>query len=47
MVNVYTTLNKAHNRGPLDENQAREALREMFTLIESWVWAIEIPLKFN
>ncbi len=47
MVSVYATLNKAHKRESLDENQAKEALREMFTLIGSWAWAIEIPLKFN
>lgn len=42
MLEVYNALNKAHKRGIVNQQQARQALNEMFTLIDSWVWAIDI-----
>lgn len=40
MIEVYRRLNSAHERGQLDEDAAREPLREMFILIGKWVYAL-------
>ena len=42
MLYVYNALNRAHTRGKLDVSKARSALREMESLIQNWVIAIEL-----
>jgi len=42
ILDVYKALNKAHQRGSLDPAKAREALREMRTIIEDWVEALDL-----
>lgn len=37
MLDVYEALNKAHKRGTLGPERARSALKEMNSIIESWV----------
>ncbi|MGD1994024.1 MAG: hypothetical protein PVI59_12595 [Anaerolineae bacterium] len=45
LIRVYKILNKAHKRGNLDSEQARDALREIFALINSWIRSIDLPLS--
>lgn len=47
LIDVYSLMNKAHARGELDPGQSREALKEMHSLLENWVWAITLPLSFQ
>jgi hypothetical protein len=42
MLDVYKALNRAHQRGPLDLTTARNALRQMQTIIEHWVEALDL-----
>ena len=42
MLSVYKVLCKAHNRGPINEQEAKEALREMFQLICDWVNEVDL-----
>jgi len=42
MLNVYDSLNRAHNRGELDKNKARNVLHQMATFLENWIDAITI-----
>jgi len=46
MIAVYKSMNEAHKRGRLEADRARAALREVLTLIETWVSAIKLPLSF-
>jgi hypothetical protein len=40
VLKVYKALNKAHKRGTLDQSAARNALKEMQSIIEDWVEAL-------
>ena len=42
MTNVYRSLNRAHERGEIDAEKARTALKEMQTIIDSWVEALDL-----
>lgn len=42
MLQAYRALNKAHKRGALNAESAREALREMWVLIDGWVQAMNL-----
>ena len=41
MLNVYDALQRAHTRGPLDEDASRAALREMHLLVDQWIAAMD------
>jgi hypothetical protein len=41
MLDVYKSLNEAHNRGEINRVRARKALEEMRNFIEDWISAIE------
>lgn len=43
MVAVYSSLNRAHDRGELDRGKARQVLNEMRSILEDWIDAIKIP----
>lgn len=40
VIDVYTTLNMAHKRGKLDQDKAKDALREMFVIVGDWADAL-------
>jgi len=41
MLEVYNSLNRAHNRGELNKVKAFRSLEEMRTILEDWIDAIE------
>ncbi len=41
ILDLYEALNKAHTRGDINPNQAREALREMLVLLQEWIRSID------